>query len=231
MQKVLSKLVIPTDESELLVASTIISKQNNFFQSIIILCERGLFSSADIIVRSLIELYWIIQCIENDHSFVDAFLATDVHDRLEILKKIIRYPDAFNISESALKKYQDDFNFLKKDIKENKIIKYTKSQLAEKANDINGYVTAYNALSSIVHSSVRSLENYIQLSSDNKLESIITGIELSGGEKTLLTAMFYQLRSLNVLLNLFSEEEIASELEVISTKYEQLSHEYIKEFK
>lgn len=180
---ILNTAISITDESNLLgdislsqqVITVLHTKAITTFQAIITLCEEGFDKDAITLVRSLMEIDFMVTCILKG----DAEDISKYYIYCELLQREkYRNTNIKNLDESQLEKTKESLEKLKREVPDedkkyiekdnpfNKSIRY----IAEKAGKTDRYDIFYRYFSFYPHSTPASLNKYLKGNMDNSLK-------------------------------------------------------------
>ena len=175
--------------SELIVSSLFVRAMSNF-QGSIIMAERGMINEAKSLLRCLLECQFAIGAIEKDKTIAEQFVLEDLHQRKDYLKAHKRNEGAgIPQCEGAPSPEEVDklLQKIEKEIKEKKVKKFTKRDLAEKAGHVTTYDSAYKILSGSIHVNARDLEQYLEINKAREVKKILWGPDVKEIDFILFT--------------------------------------------
>lgn len=155
-------------------------------------------------------------CCE-DHEFILEFIKTHEKKRLKLMKTAHKYTDELfaQLREYATKDIMDD---LAERIKTENIKDLIVEQLAIKAGMTNYYDSIYRLASDHVHTSPRTLEQYLRVNEKGEIVELRHAPNDDGLESNLLTLANLMLIALISMLKLHTINEEAT----IKTFHERL---------
>jgi hypothetical protein len=191
---------------EIIVASLYIRAMSNF-QGIILMAERGMINEARALLRCLIECEFAIVAIDKDKAVVQQFVLEDQLQRRDYLraykrnkKSGIPHPE----DAPSLKEIDDLLQGIESQIKKNHIRRLSKRDLAQKANLVTIYDSAYKVLSGTIHVNVRNLEEYLELNEAGEIKKLLWGPDVKEIDFILFTAAETMLFVLTAVSHIFS---------------------------
>ncbi len=214
---------------ELIVATIYVRAMSNF-QGTIIMAERGMINEAKSLLRCLLECMFAIVAIEKDKNTSNQFVFDDLLQRKNFLKAykrnkakgIPQHKDA-----PSLKDIDKHLQDIEKQIRENKVKKLEKRDLAKKAGLETIYDSVYKLLSGTIHVNVRDIEQYLKIDDNGKIKEILWGPDVQEIDFVLLTAAETMLRILTAASSLFelshnkSVQTILEQYDIISKKFNE----------
>ena len=153
------------DLTELIVASLYVRAMSNF-QGTILMAERGMINEAKSLLRCLLECMFAVVAIDKDKNVVNQFVLDDLLQRKDYLKAFTRTKGEGMPHHEGTPSMEEIDNLLQNienQIEKNNVKKFTKRDLAEKAELLTTYDTAYKLLSGTIHVNVRDLEQYLEI--------------------------------------------------------------------
>lgn len=222
---------IDNNNGQEVICATLFIRALGFYQAAIILAERGLINEAKVILRSLFDVTFAHCAVAKSEDVMREYVNDDIHRRIHISKKIKDNPITFKrILTDDVKKQIDsllaELHEAKAKLKPKEI---TSRYLADKADLLDFYDTAYVYFSSTVHSGVRDLEQYLSLDEKGNIKELMWGPSVTGLESLLLTAFESMLLAVKSAANLFSLS--VRELEALEERYRELAKNISEEAK
>lgn len=159
------------DPQEMLVAALYIRALTNY-QSVILLCERGMNAEARAMLRVMIETIVKLCAIakdDRDHQKLTRdFVLEDQSEQLKLLRKFRnlhggQFPPNMDVNE--LKRLERQLEKEKPTLKVR-----NKEEWAKEAGLHDWYLTAYAVLSASVHSDVKDLESYFDVDEQGNIK-------------------------------------------------------------
>ena len=189
-----------------LIASTLYVRAMSNFQATILTSERGMINEAKALSRCLLECVFAIVAIEKDEDFAGAFGADDLRQRKGYIEayRRIRGKDIITKDAPSIQQIDRLKRSLEKNIKDKDIKPLTKRDIAVKARLESMYDTAYKVLSGTVHINVRDLEQYLDISEADDVQTILWGPDARDIDFILFTAAESMLFVLTALSKIFS---------------------------
>lgn len=195
------------DLREMLTASLYIRVLSNY-QSVIVLCERGMMPEARTILRAMLEAIFNLCAVAKDPLLARDFVLEDQEQRRKFLNKFRmlhggRLPPTVNAQE---------IEELERQLKaEGKIEVRNVEEWAREAGLHPWYLTAYAVLSGSVHSRVRDLERYLVTDEKGNVTEFKWGPsdeELKDHIATAISAILQALYCAAALFNLEKKDDI-----------------------
>lgn len=174
---IFSIAIISSDLKEILL-STLLSRQISTFQAFIIVARKGLIDQAEMMVRALAELMFLVGAIRKDERFAEKWVLSDEISRKKNLVRLNadRCRRGEQPDEGAVALIAE----LEKRIRDERIEKLSTEQIAKRAGLESYYDTVYGLFSLAVHSSTRSLHKALQIDDSGKVTSVTYGPVLDG---------------------------------------------------
>lgn len=148
------------NEQELLIA-LLYNRALSTFQGIIILSERGLIHEGKVLLRSLVEIMYVLIASSKYEDIAKKYLLDDIHESSKMINKL---------KNSSLKKIpkfyipllerEEEIENVKK---EKNVTKLTIEQLSIKADLHDHYTTIYSFLCQTAHASPRDIGQSLNL--------------------------------------------------------------------
>lgn len=209
--KIKYELAIHNEDVQQMIAACALIKLHNNFQSIYILCTYGLIIDAKIILRSMLEILFILKLSCKDSKFVKKYVKADQIYRQKLLNAAKNNPDGV-FDEARQYATEEVLNKLKLDIETNKIQGLGIEQLAKDAGMKAHYDSAYRLLCNPAHSGARSLESYLMFDENKKVSGLNFGPTDSDIDLVMITAIDNLCIGLASILNFFKIDK-TSDLE------------------
>jgi len=190
------------DIQEILVVSLYIRSLNNF-QSVIILCERGMMPETRIMARAMLEVTFILCAIVKDPQLANDFVNEDQEKRITYIKKLRQLQRERPDNTEMLK-----IDAMEKELEENiekiDIYERTTKEWAEKAGLLKLYLTAYTIFSSSVHAKISDLEQSVIVSEQDEIKGFNWRPDDFEMDSVLSTAIEVILVGLHATMTLFN---------------------------
>ncbi len=153
-----------------LMLSTLLSRQISTFQAFIIVARRGLIDQAEMMVRAIAEVMFLVGAIRKEESFAKRWALSDEISRKKNLVRLNadRCRRGEQPDEAAVALIAE----LEKRIRDERIEKFSTERIAKIAGLESYYDTLYGFLSMAVHSSTRSLEKALKINASRKVTSV-----------------------------------------------------------
>ncbi len=213
---------------ELIVATIYVRAMSNF-QGTIIMAERGMINEAKSLLRCLLECMFAIVAIEKDKNTSNQFVFDDLLQRKNFLKAYMRNKGKGipqHKEAPSLKEIDKHLQDIEKQIRENKVKKLEKRDLAKKAGLETIYDSVYKLLSGTIHVNVRDIEQYLKID-NGKIKEILWGPDVQEIDFVLLTAAETMLRILTAASSLFelshnkSVQTTLEQYDILSKKFNE----------
>jgi hypothetical protein len=169
--RILNDTKIDSNSLRQTVISCLFPRCMELFQAIYILAARGMSPSANIMLRSLMETTFVLCAVAKDDEALHAYVLNDELERRRVANKALsKKGDSFaDVPLSAIREIKAE---LEKEIKAQKIEKYTTERFAEKAGLRDWYLTAYTITSQAVHATIRDMEQYLVIDENAGIKAI-----------------------------------------------------------
>jgi len=200
--KVKYELRVHNEDVQQMIAACALIKLHNNFQTIYILCTYGLVNDAKIILRSMLEILFILKLSCEDYKFVEKYVMADQIYRQKLLNVAKSNPDGV-FDETRQYATEEVLNKIKQDIEANDIQELKIEQLAQRAGMKSHYDTAYRMLCNPTHSGARSLEGYLMFDEDKKISGLNFGPTDEDIDLVMITAIDNMGIGLVSILNFF----------------------------
>lgn len=201
------ELVINNENVQEMIAACALIKLHNNFQSVYILSTCGLIPDSKTILRSMLEVLFILKVSCEDESFVREYVSADQIYRKKLMSAAKNNPDK-TFDETRQYATEEVLNKIKEDIESNNIQELRVDQLASRAGMKTHYDSAYRMLCNPAHSGARSLEQYLVIGEDTKVTSLDFGPTDDDIDLVLITAMDSLTIGLASIMNLFRINKI-----------------------
>jgi hypothetical protein len=185
---IFNKAEVHNKDGQSLLVATLFLRVLQHFQAGILLLSKGLIASGKVAIRAELEAVFAARAIADNESNMRAFVNDDLRERLELIKKSLKYD--YPILQRLREEISDeDFVRLNEQVKRaGATKKVTAAVLSEQAELHYLYVSAYPILSRAAHSGVRELDTYLILGPDGEVREIDYAPELDDVTAMLLTA-------------------------------------------
>ena len=201
-----SKFVIHNLDGQEVLAACLFSRVLEGIQAGVILTKIGLEHDVKVIIRSVLEsLFPLKICCENDRFYTEYF-KSDEAKRLKIMNVAHKYTGKGlfrDIREEATEQVMSE---LKDKIKREKIKELKVEELARRAGMQEYYDLHYRHCSSVVHSTPRSLERYVNHDGE-KISGLIHEPTDKDAQMHLATLAEFLLKSIANISLLFEINE------------------------
>jgi len=169
LQKLKFNLVPSDSEDQQVAIITLYVKALETFQSVYILCSYGLPSDAEVLNRALYETTVKISYCSKGEDNYRRYLATDIRIRIKSINIIKHNPKVYSKEASRVEELDSQKTSFEAMLKEiGNPEKITIEGMAKKSGLGDMYDSFYHVASETVHTSPRSLEDYILIDKDGK---------------------------------------------------------------
>jgi hypothetical protein len=144
------------------------------FQSIILLSAKGITGEAKVLLRSLIEIQYIIIAISKDNSLVNEYLGQEVVENEKILRKSTKWKEKY-YGLISIKEVEEKLSELEQVKKTQRCKKFTIKDCAEKAGMLMDHEMNYSILSLTTHANVYEIKKHFIYDKDGILVSFNWG--------------------------------------------------------
>ncbi|MDR3579667.1 MAG: DUF5677 domain-containing protein [Oryzomonas sp.] len=168
------------------------------FQGTYVLVTRGMVSSANVMLRALIEAMFVLVSISKDDDALKAYVLNDELERLKLANKIIEDKDEV-YSEADKKSAKQIKSEIQDTLKEIKYLRYRTEDFARIAGLHNWYTTVYAFISRSVHATIKDMEQHLDLDECYNVKSI----KLIPNDNGTLNILTTACNALNISLQSF----------------------------
>lgn len=172
------------------------------YQSIFILSKKGMTGESKVLLRSLIEIQYIILAIEKNNEIANEYLGQEVIEFEKIFKNSIQWQEKLQKTIS-LKEIEEKLSELKSIKRINKINKITIKQFAQKAGMLLDYETSYSLLCLTSHSNIFEIKKHFVYDSNGVLSSFNWGPNINDISSVLISSTETMFRILNSIRESF----------------------------
>ena len=214
-QLLLGEVRIDTDEPRQSIAGLLFARVLCHAQGAVLLIERCMPTQSEVLCRASLEALFGLLAVVEKPDIADLLVKADRYQRRDLLKArlsilLFHSPDADALPQvtSCLQEIEEN---VKRDPSPKEERKATALKLADRADQIGLYYSAYKLLSLPVHSNLRDLERQLGLDENGTPTSIGWGPTLEGLDHLLMTVAETLLRGVTAICRLFTlghEEEI-----------------------
>jgi hypothetical protein len=201
--KVKFEFSIESNNVQRVIAATLFIKVLHGFQSAVVLFKYGLTSDGKVIARSIMETMFTLKAICDNDDAVSEYIKSDNAKREKLLNVILNEPDQDIFSAVKSEINPEFIDSLKRRNRDEKVRDISAQEWAEKAGLKSHYQTAYRILNDEVHTTPRSLQQYVN-EDDNGLLTLECGPSTDDLRPTLITALITLIISLDSLCTMFS---------------------------
>lgn len=162
---------VHNDDAQEILVATLFLRVLEHFQGVISLLEMGMVAPARATLRVMLEAVFATRAVASSENLVKPFIVADLPERLKLMNK------ARHNNYEALKALRDSLsdeivNELSAEIARIEAKQLKAEQLSRAAGMHDWYVTVYTLLSAAVHSTVRDLESYLEISESDLVRSL-----------------------------------------------------------
>jgi hypothetical protein len=169
------------------LTATLYSRVVTNYQSVIVLCERGMRAEARAMLRVMLETIFNLCAVAKDQQLAKDFVLEDQVQRLKFLNKFRTLHGGHLPPDVDPREIDQLDQELKADVVN---IKPRKTeQWAREAGLHEWYLTVYSVLSGSVHSKVRDLERYVVRDGEGNITNFQWGPDDSDLKNQLATAI------------------------------------------
>jgi hypothetical protein len=199
--KILQLKVDHTDGQQVL-SCYLFAKILNGVETAHILSTYGLTHEGRVILRSVLEGFFYLRATVSDTAFVQRYIQADELNRLTLMKAAKKYDQA---PFSDIRNYATDevIQAQQKKIEKQNIKKLILWDIVHKLGLLHMYDSLYRLLSTDIHASVRSLEQYMKTGATGDIESLDWGPQSEDVPQNLSMGIDTVIRSLECMDNLF----------------------------
>jgi len=211
-----------SEDGQQVISMSLFARILNGVQSVQILSTYGLTQDARVILRSLLEGFFILAKIVKDKSFVQEYVNEDEINRLILMESSRKYsgPLFASVREIAT----DDSIKSLREKKDKGIRRINIETLAKDVGLPEFYDSLYRLLSVDVHCRVRSLEQYVRTDSEGEIRDVDWGPQYEDVDLNLIIAMDILLRCWGAMDHLF-HLSIGEDLKEYMRKLERIQAE------
>ena len=211
-------------DGQKVLSCCLFSKILNGVETTHILSAYGLTHEGRVILRSVLEGFFYLKATVSDAAFVKEYIQAYELDRLKLMEAATKYKRP---PFSDIRKYATDevIQAQRGKIKKQKIEKLNLWNIAQKLGLQDIYDSLYRLLSTDIHTSVRSLEQYMQTGVTGDVERIDWGPQSEDVPQNLTMGIDTLTRSLECIDNLFAMG-IGNELSTYKKQLAAIHQEY-----
>lgn len=187
----------------------------------ILLIERGFSYDAWVVIRSILEAFFIFKKCCDDEEFTLRYLEADDLEHRKLVNVALGIPEGElpqreDYSPEEMKVQFEKINSnLKIAIKENQTKKIIKEQIAADVGLYDFYNYAYRPASGYVHASPRTLDKYLKIDEHDKIWKLVLEPDDNAARAHLIGLsglLLISIRSICILFHL-QREDVINELE------------------
>lgn len=170
--RILSSVKINKNDLRQTLVACLFPRCMELFQGTYILFERGMFPSANIMLRCLMETMFVLCAIAKNDDALNAYIyGNEELARLKNVNKMLSNKStAFSEVQLAdIEKIKSEVEQKKND---QKIKKFPTEEFAKKADLHDWYLTVYNVMSRAVHATAKDMEQYLVIDEKEDIKFI-----------------------------------------------------------
>lgn len=205
LQQLQYRLSIHRESQLELIAAALFARSLSTFQGFLILAERGMIQQAKMLIRCMLETVFPLVALSADVTFLDRIIGSEELERLKGINKLIRYWERSGDQSGQLDKARVLAAQVKAEVDRTGARKMSIFDSAKKAGLEDWYDTVYSLLSNTVHSSLRSLDDHVEVDDDGRVEAIINEPSLANLDKYYIAAVEGMLHAVRAIGQIFSE--------------------------
>lgn len=197
------QLSLDNTDGQKVLSCCLFSKILNGVETSHILSTYGLTHEGRVILRSVLEGFFFLRATVGDAAFVQEYILADELNRLKFMQAAKKYngPPFVELNRYAT---DERIEGLRKKINREKIQKLNLWNIAVKLGVQHIYDSLYRLLSTDIHASVRSLEQYTRTGATGDIESLDWGPQSEDVAQNLSMGIDTLIRSLECMDNLFT---------------------------
>jgi hypothetical protein len=203
-----------------LMLATLLIRQVSSYQSVLILLSRGLETQAQVLLRHVAELMFIVGAIRKDETFVSQYVLSEDISRVKSLEAIAR--DKRRRGEDVDEKTKELIATLREKIRNEKPTAFHAERIAQIAGLSSYYDNLYRFTSMAVHVSPRELNGAFELDSSGNVASLTYGPIVEGLDVWLDYSTSMMLYTLQDAASHF-EIDVIAEIESLRSANEALA--------
>jgi hypothetical protein len=190
-------------DGQKVLSCCLFSKIINGVETTHILSTYGLTHEGRVVLRSVLEGYFYLRATVSDAAFVKEYILADELNRLKLMEAAKKYdgPPFVDINKFVT---DEVIKELRKKIKREKIQKLNLWNIAQKLGLQHIYDSLYRLLSTDIHASVRSLEQYMRTGATGDVARLDWGPQSEDVPQNLSMGIDTLVRSLECMDNLFA---------------------------
>lgn len=214
-------------DGQKVLSCCLFSKILNGVETTYVLSTYGLTHEGRVILRSVLEGFFYLRATVSDAAFVKEYILADELNRLKLMEAAKKHnrPPFLDI-----RKYATDevIRAQREKIKKQKIKELNLWNIAQKLGLQHIYDSLYRLLSTDIHASVRSLEQYMRTGATGDVETLDWEPQSEDVPQNLSMGIDTLIRSLECMENLFAmgiRDELGTymkQLETIQQEHETL---------
>lgn len=187
------------------------------YQSIIILLKKGITNEANVLLRGLFEIQYIIISLCKFPALVNEYLGQEVLEMKKILKNSRKWSNEL-LKEISLKEVEGKIKEIEEEIDIHKLKKYLVKDFAQRADLLLDYEVTYAILCLASHSNIYDIKKHLVFDENGIISSFSWGPNKNNIKTVLAMATETMFRALSPLRDVFS------------LNIEQTYNEYLNDF-
>jgi hypothetical protein len=189
-------------DGQKVLSCCLFSKILNGVETSHILSTYGLTHEGRVILRSVLEGFFYLRATVSDAAFVKEYILADELTRLKLMEAARKHdrPPFLDINKYAT---DEVIRAQREKIKTQNIKELNLWNIAQKLGLQHIYDSLYRLLSTDIHASVRSLEQYMRTEATGDVESVDWGPQTEDVDQNLTMGIDTLVRSLECMDNLF----------------------------
>jgi len=172
------------------------------YQSIIILSKKGITTEANVLLRSLVEIQYIIVALSKYPALAKEYLGQEAIEMKKILKNSRKWSDKIS-KDTLLHEVEDKLQEVEKEIDLNKLKKYTIKDFAQSADLLLDYEIYYAILCLTGHSNIYDVKKHFVFDDNGIISSFNWGPDKNNINTVLGIATETMFRLLSPLRDVF----------------------------
>jgi len=223
-QNIQYKLKIHINDTDELISAILFTRTLSTYQAFILISKRGMVSQTKMLLRCMFEPLFPLIAISKHKDYSKKLIGSEEHERLKAFNKLLRFHRRENPNDPLIEEIKQKAKEVKEKIAKKNFKKISVAQAAEDAGLISWYDTAYSLLSNTVHSSVRSLEEALDLDGEKNLRALKNEPGLDEFDHLYATAIEAMLYANIAIANIFGID-----IEKFSKEIYNKIKEFVKE--
>lgn len=209
---------LPKDhDGQKIIAICIFIKILNGFQAMVLLARKGLRIESEILLRTILEALFILKLVCSDEEFHRKYISRDALQRKKLLN--IAQTNDYQVFEATRKLITEEFmKEIDEEVASSGVSEgeFAVEQIAKRAKMHDLYESVYRIASDPVHTSIRSLSDYVKADPAGNIVSFYSG-PLPDVSRDVDTALTILINAVDLLDHLFGFAK-SPELEELTNK-------------